>query len=67
MSKQDWAREKVEKHLAEDGYYHGMNVHDAANMLRAERSRARRIVRAVMKERHINSYDACVEIMARLQ
>jgi len=66
--KQDWAREKVVRLP----YYPRLGPTEVICLLRAERSRARRIVRALRKTLpHGMDYqgyaDACDEILKRLQ
>ena len=67
--KQDWAREKVENYFLFAIPDNRIEVEaEAIRLLKAERARARRIVRAVMKESTMSGFAdlACRVILKRL-
>ena len=73
MKKPDWAREKVERvSLRLDIHSGYFKQKDVIDLLKAERSRTRRIVRAVRKScggafRNHDAMRICDEILRRLQ
>ena len=73
MARKDWAREKVvEKSIECNFDYYGhvyVQQGDAIKLLKAERARARRVVRGLWKERGANRdvWEACDELLRRLQ
>ncbi len=72
MTKPDWAQKKVAKNLHGDGRVYTLTV---IQLLRAERARARRVVRAYAKSVEMvaishssqGKVEACDEILRRLK
>ena len=68
MSKRDWAMKRVGDHTDAASLNEGWtNVMTAVHLLKAERARARRIVRAVGKMYGHNMTFEVTEILKRLQ
>ena len=70
MSEPSWADKTVDRYIANHG--HDFTVYDVMRLLRAERSRARRIVREIRRAEvdglNIRQYlEACDDILAMLE